>query len=117
MSSIKSEKNSALYCKLDAIPPEKQEAHLANARRLLQEDYLALKELPDGYAFQFTAEKYEMIAEYIALERLCCGFFTFALKITPHQGPIWLHIHGNEQIKAFLKHNLQGRDNQDGGLS
>lgn len=96
-----------LFCAIEAILPENREAHLANAHRLFRQDFLEIEELPDGYAFKFAGKDYEALAQYIALERLCCGFFTFDLKISANQGPIWLHIHGSEQIKAFLSAELQ----------
>lgn len=103
-----------LFCAIDAIPPENREAHVAIAHRLFRQDYLEMEELSDGYAFKFAGEFYEALAQYIALERLCCGFFTFDLNIPADQGPIWLHIHGSEQIKAFLAAELQTQRSLDG---
>jgi len=102
-----------LACTPSAIPQEDREAHLINSQQFVLQTYLELEELADGYAFKFSANKFETLTRFIALERLCCSFFTFELKITPNQGPIWLHMRGNEQIKAFIKMELQANGNRD----
>jgi len=107
MTAITTQETIELACTPSAIPQEDREAHLANAQKLVFQTYLEIKELEDGYAFKFSEDKFETLTQFIALERLCCSFFTFELKIAPNQGPIWLHLRGNEQIKTFIKTELQ----------
>ncbi len=102
-----------LACTPSMIPQEDREAHLTNSQQLILQTYLELKELADGYAFKFSADKFETLTRFIGLERLCCSFFTFELKIAPNQGSIWIHLRGSEQIKAFIKMELQANNNQD----
>ena len=74
------------------------------AVRPLITSYLKLRELEDGYAFQFPGES-EWIAKvvaFIAEERKCCPFFTFELQFEPNMGPIWLRLRGSAEIKALL---------------
>jgi hypothetical protein len=63
-----------------------------------------VQELPDGYAFRFPSDDYAFtsLAEFIAVERRCCPFFTFALIAEPDGGPLWLHLRGSAEIKAFV---------------
>jgi hypothetical protein len=107
MTTIRSQETVELYCDLEAIPLENRQTHQAITQRLVTRAYLEIKELADGYAFKFPAEEYEAITRYIANERLCCPFFTFELKIEANQSPIWLHLRGSEQIKTFLRSELQ----------
>ena len=107
MTTTKDQETIELYCNMEAIPLENRQTHQTTAQRLMAQANLEIKELADGYAFKFPAEEYETITRYIANERLCCPFFTFELKIEANQGPIWLHLRGGEQIKAFLTSELQ----------
>jgi hypothetical protein len=64
----------------------------------------AVQELPDGYAFRFPGDDHSFaaLAEFIAVERRCCPFFTFTLLVAPDGGPLWLHLRGSMEIKTFV---------------
>jgi hypothetical protein len=64
-----------------------------------------VRELEDGYAFQFPGEAQWMqrVVTFVAEERACCPFFTFELHYEPNLGPIWLHLRGSAQIKELLR--------------
>jgi len=64
-----------------------------------------IAELADGYAYRFSGDddRLQALLEFIAAERRCCPFFTFELIFTPHHGPIWLHLRGSAEIKAFVR--------------
>jgi hypothetical protein len=96
-----------LVCDLTAITPEQRESHLSNGQQLFNAA-LERQELAGGYAFRLPPER-EMIlkaAEFIALERLCCPFFSFALDLEPQGGPLWLRITGPTEAKAILEAGL-----------
>lgn len=61
-------------------------------------------ELTDGYALRFPGSDTwaNTLLQFIAFERACCPFFTFALVFEPQQGPIWLHLRGAEGVKAII---------------
>jgi hypothetical protein len=103
-----SERNSisGLACDLSAIAAEQRAAHQALATRLFTQEAQETLELVDGYAFRFAAERYADLTAFIANERRCCPFFTFALEVTAEQGPIWLRITGREGAKAILQGEL-----------
>ena len=97
---------SPLACDLTAIPTEQRAAHQTLAQDLLTRAAAETRELPDGYAFRFPAERYVDVAAFIANERLCCPFFTFVLEVTPEHGPIWLRITGRDGVKEVLQAEL-----------
>ena len=71
----------------------------------LMASYQELKELEDGYAFQFPGkpEWIQRLVSFIVEERQCCPFFTFELQFEPNLGPIWLRLRGSAEIKALLR--------------
>jgi hypothetical protein len=73
--------------------------------RPLITSYQQLKELEDGYAFQFPGESewIQRIVSFIDEERKCCPFFTFELQFEPNMGPIWLRLRGSAEIKDILR--------------
>jgi hypothetical protein len=93
-----------LTCDWTAIDAAQREHHQANTEQLLAA-VQATQELPEGYAFRFSAEPDLIIkmAEFIALERLCCPFFTFVLEVKPAGGPLWLKLTGRPGVKQFLQ--------------
>ncbi len=95
-----------LACDLTALEEAEREAHLAQAAYLLGSGALERHELPDGYAFCFAADAYDQVVAFVALERRCCAFFHFVLDVPPAAGPLWLHITGPAEVKAFLQANL-----------
>jgi hypothetical protein len=62
-------------------------------------------ELPDGYAFRLNKEAISLteVAEWITFEQRCCTFFTFELELQANDGPLWLKLRGNEDVKEFLR--------------
>jgi hypothetical protein len=62
------------------------------------------RELPDGYALRFPGDETwaARLLAFIAAERACCPFFTFALVFEPQQGPLWLHLRGPAGTKDFV---------------
>jgi len=104
----------AIACDLGAIAAGEREAHQARAARLLFESYQERQELPDGYAWRFDAELYEEVAAYVANERRCCSFFTFALEVAPGGGPVWLRVTGDAAVKAYLRSELAANERARG---
>ena len=66
------------------------------------------QELADGYAFQFpnTDEVAQELLAFILLERQCCSFFQIELAFAPKNGPIWLHLRGEDGVKQFIETEL-----------
>ena len=94
-------------CDMTAIPAEQRPAHHALIRRLMTDEVESISELPSGLAFRFPAEAYDAVTEFVAGERLCCPFLTFALEVSPDRGPLQLRLTGAEGVKDFIRAELQ----------
>lgn len=100
-----------LFCNLDAIREDEQERHFGLVAQW-QEAVEEVKELPAGYAFRLDENKVNILelAEFVSRERLCCPFFHFELAVEPHNGPLWLRLMGNAQVKTFVGEYVVGKD-------
>ena len=61
--------------------------------------------LPDGYAlgyFEASAATIFKMAEFIAHDRLCCGFLTHGLVSEPLEGITWLRMTGGDGAKEVI---------------
>lgn len=97
------DKESPFACDMTAIAPEQRGAHLAAIERLFSSAH-NMRELPDGYAFELPNESDALltVAQFIALERLCCPFFGFGLDVEREGGSVWLSLRGREGVKPFI---------------
>jgi len=62
------------------------------------------QDLPDGYVYELARKKISLpeLAEWIALESLCCLFLTFQLEVAQTH-PTRLALRGPEGVKAILR--------------
>jgi len=97
---------SPLACDLTAIDATQRSAHRELAEHLVSHGAQEICELPDGYAFRFTADEYASVTTFVANERLCCPFFTFVVEVQADHGPLWLRITGREGVKAVFAEAL-----------
>ena len=95
---------SPFACVMDAIPAERRSSHLAGAKKLF-EGVTVIRELQNGYSFCLgrDAAALSLLADFVALEKLCCPFFGFTIKIEPEGGNIWLELTGREGVKPFIQ--------------
>jgi hypothetical protein len=65
-------------------------------------------ELAEGYALKFpNRDAWIMRAvELIVAERKCCPFFGFTLVFEQDGGPVWLHVAGPGEVKAFIREQV-----------
>ena len=65
-------------------------------------------ELSQGYALKFPNRDawITRAVELIVAERKCCPFFGFILAFEANGGPVWLHITGPGEVKAFLREQV-----------
>src|SRR5437763_3465020 len=70
------------------------------------------RELPDGYAFRLPADgaSLQTAGEWVALERMCCPFFSFGVEAEREGGPVWLRLTGREGVKQFIRAELPRAD-------
>ena len=100
---------SPLACDMTAIPAEQRPVHLATSKDLFSriEEF---RELADGYEFQLAPgpDLIVKLAQFVALEKLCCPFLHFAIEVEPEHGPVRLRLTGREGVKAFIREEISG---------
>ncbi|HEX9501697.1 MAG TPA: hypothetical protein VGA10_08595 [Thermoanaerobaculia bacterium] len=92
-------------CDRLALSPEIRKRHFEVLGPALRAVKLAVRELPDGYEFEFPsdAKTLPMLEEWIAQERLCCPFFDIDLRLERAGGPAWMRLTGRTGTKDFIR--------------
>ena len=49
----------------------------------------------------------EELGRFIALERVCCAFLNFSLRVKAGDGPVWLELTGSDETKNFLRPTVE----------
>ncbi len=96
---------SPFACDRLALDPEARRRHFVELGPVLRGLKKGVRELPDGYEFQFPSDPktIAMVAEWAAGERLCCPFFDIQLRMECEGGPFWLALTGRKGTKEFIK--------------
>jgi hypothetical protein len=96
-----------LACDRSALDPESRKRHFNELGPSLRSMRKAVRELPDGYEFQFPSDTktVTMVLEWAAGERLCCPFFDIQLRMEADGGPFWLRLTGRKGTKEFIQAN------------
>jgi hypothetical protein len=104
-SSSKTEHVSPFACNAFALSPEVRKRHFEQVGPALRKRQKSMRELPDGYEFEFPADNstYQLLAEWAFEERLCCPFFDIELRFDRESGPLWLRLTGRPGTKDFIK--------------
>ena len=104
-----SKAQSPLACDMSVLSPAQRQTHLTNSRELFSK-VQAIRELPDGYKFQFADDSNAImkVAEFVTLEKLCCPFLNFAVEVEAEGGPITVRLTGREGVKAFIREEISG---------
>jgi hypothetical protein len=105
--SMASANESPIACNLGAFTIE-QRRRKEELGSHLWASVQETRELPDGYAFRLPADASSLqnAAEWVALERLCCPFFSFGVEAEREGGPVWLRLTGREGVKQFIRAEL-----------
>jgi hypothetical protein len=92
------------FCDMTALS-NKQRARHHELAALLQTSLAAIRELPDGYNFEFpwSRDTYSTLAEMTPLEHACCPFFDISLRIESESNKLCLRLTGREGIKPFIR--------------
>jgi hypothetical protein len=96
---------SPFACDRAALDAAARKRHFDELGPELRSMAKAVRELPDGYEFEFPADSasIQRVAEWAAGERLCCPFFRFGLRLEPEHGAFWLSLTGRDGVKAFVR--------------
>jgi hypothetical protein len=98
-------KDSPFACDRLALTPEVRARHFEVLGPALRAARLAVRELSDGYEFEFPsdANTLAMLEEWIAQERLCCPFFDIDLRFEREGGPTSMRLTGRPGTKDFIR--------------
>jgi hypothetical protein len=104
-TSQSAKRESPFACSAFALSPEVRKRHFEDFGPALLKLTKSTRELPDGYEFEFAADKktYQLLTEWAFQERLCCPFFDIALRFDRENGPLWLRLTGRPGTKEFIK--------------
>jgi len=98
-------KESAFACNRLALTPAERKRHFEELGPKLLSLKKGVRELPNGYEFEFPAEPstVKLVAEWAAGERDCCPFFDIDMHLEREGGPFWLSLTGREGVKQFMQ--------------
>jgi hypothetical protein len=105
VSSSPTEHVSPFACNAVALSSEVRKRHFEELEPALLKLTKSMRELPDGYEFEFPADSstYQLLTEWAFQERLCCPFFDIDLRFDRESGPLWLRLTGRPGTKEFIK--------------
>ncbi|MEW6682669.1 MAG: hypothetical protein AB1451_07065 [Nitrospirota bacterium] len=92
----------AFFCDMTAIPAASRQLHMDTTKEVFGA-VQAVRELPNGYAFQVPNGLLIKTAAFIDNERRCCPFLSFTVEVEPAGGPIWLRLTGHDGVKPFIR--------------
>jgi hypothetical protein len=104
-SPASAEQQSPFVCNRTALSPAERKRHFDELSPMLLSLRTGVRELPNGYAFQFPADPktIQLVAEWVAGEHACCPFFDIDITIPREGGPLWLSLSGRDGTKEFIK--------------
>ena len=88
------------------------DAEIRNRKAAIRAEFkqgvTAVKELPDGYEYQFPGDTQwiRVLSAFIEYESHCCHFLTFSLKVSEKSRLIYLQLTGSQDCKRFIKAEL-----------
>jgi hypothetical protein len=96
---------SPFACDRLALDPAARQHHFDELAPALAAARKAVRELPDGYEFEFPSDRVrvQQVLEFANGERLCCPFFDIDVRIEREGGSVWLRLTGREGTKQFVK--------------
>jgi len=94
-----------LACDRSALSSEQRKRHFDELGAALLSLKRSTDELADGFEFEFPADAavYQLLAEWVGGQRLCCPFFDTDLHVEKEGGPLRLRLTGPEGVKQFIK--------------
>jgi hypothetical protein len=96
---------SPLACNRSALSAADRRRHFDELGPMLRAMVKNVRELNDGYEFQFPADpaSFRLIAEWAAGEHLCCPFFDIDLRQERENGALWMRLSGRGGVKQFIE--------------
>lgn len=106
-TSAVAEEKARFYCDRTALTAE-QRVQIRTFGHTLHDAVQSARELPNGYEFEFASDApiYQALVQYIPLERACCPFFEFNVRVAPNGGKLYWSLTGPAGIKEFIREEL-----------
>jgi hypothetical protein len=99
---------SRFACNRAALTAADRKRHFDELGPTLRAAVKNVRELPDGYEFQFPADSatFRRVAEWAAGEHLCCPFFDIELRQQRENGSFCMRLSGRSGVKQFIEADL-----------
>lgn len=99
---------SPFACNRAALTDTDRKRHFDELGPALRAIVKSVRELADGYDFQFPADPatFRLVAEWAAGEHLCCPFFDIELRQARENGAFWMRLSGRPGVKQFIEADL-----------
>lgn len=103
-------------CDMSALSSE-QRSRYQELRELLRSALCAIRELTDGYEFEFVPAhaNYQALTEFTPLEHACCPFFTISICLKAGKQVVW-QLTGSQGIKQLIRAEFAGWFDHIAGL-
>jgi hypothetical protein len=97
-----------IACDPTAIPPKDRARRAAVSRRLFRGAVRTDVRVDDqeGWHFEIAASAYADLADWVALERLCCPFLRFRIDVAPPPAKLTFTMTGPIGTIAFLEQEI-----------
>ena len=98
-----------IACRRDAGAFRAEEGNrYQTVREAMKRNAEEFEELSRGYGVRFPLNKKMLVVlvDFIVLERLCCAFFDFVIRVDSGSEHVWLKLTGGEGVKEFLAAEL-----------
>ncbi len=98
-----------MACNLSALTGEQRARRETLAQQLVQHAE-SVQETEKGYVldYQIDDSVWLTAAEFVDLERRCCSFFEFVLKLNPSANSLSIQLSGGDGVKEFVATQLLG---------
>jgi hypothetical protein len=107
LSSVAFSENhqSPFACDRSALNALERKRHFDELGPKLRTMVKNVRDVADGYEFEFPTDRasFQLVAEWVAGEHLCCPFFDIDLRLEREGGALWLRLTGREGTKQFIK--------------
>jgi hypothetical protein len=89
-------------CNMSALSPGQRSLH-RDLIEQLQSALVTVRELPDGYEFEFPLNlgNYDALSQITPLEHACCPFFSIAIRL--EAAKLFWQLSGSEGVKPFIR--------------
>ncbi len=92
------------FCDRTALTGEQRQRQ-KELGKILRTGLIAVRETDRGFEFEYPGDLaiYRAATEYVPLERACCPFFEFGIRLEPAGGKLRVSLAGPDGVKEFIR--------------